>query len=176
MYLDSFTKYKQDYVGQHAFLCTFALCSLGIFINYYHDKCNIQACWEVLLLCRQLKTILTGCILEQSLCYIFPLMQIHYITSIILDVYYATRSLLKNWKYHRDENKFQSKKCFRTCQHFQFPKCLRLIMISSGVEDRRTIAKVWFIYLERIHYLQHYLTWKQMYFCHRFDLSNKMNN
>ena len=95
---------------------------------------------------------------------------------IFVDVYYATRSLLKNWKYHRDENEFQSKKCVRMCQHFQFPKCLCLITISSVVEDRRTIAEVLFIYLERIHYLQHYLTWKQMYLCHCFDLSNKMKN
>lgn len=49
-------------------------------------------------------------------------------------------------------------------------------MISSVVGDRRTIAGVLFIYLEKIHYLQHYLTWKQMYLCHCFDLSNKMNN
>ena len=128
------------------------------------------------MLCRQLQIVLTGSILEPSLCYIFPLMQRHYITGIILDVYYATRSLLKNWKYHRDENEFQSKKCVRMCQHFQFPKCLCLITISSVVEDRRTIAEVLFIYLERIHYLQHYLTWKQMYLCHCFDLSNKMKN
>lgn len=56
---------------------------------------------------RQLKRILSSYILEQSFCYIFPLMQMNYITSIILDVYYGTGSL------SRTENTTEMKINFR---------------------------------------------------------------
>ena len=90
--------------------------------------------------------------------------------------------IMQSGHYSRTENNteteinFGVKKCFKTCQRFQFPKSLSLITISAVVGDQRTIAGVLFIYLEKIHYLQHDLTRKQMYLCHCSDLSNKMNS